>query len=68
MYVGFIVTSYLIGFLLAITIEIPFRSMEQYFYDAERQYRLPQNNQFEYENNIVDDGQDPGPSHRESSG
>ena len=30
--------------------------MEQYFYDAERQYRLPQNNQFEYENNIADDG------------
>ena len=45
MYIGFIVTSYLVGFLLSIAIEIPFLSMEEYFYDADddtkRQYRLP---------------------------
>ena len=68
MYFGFVVTSYLIGFVLAITIEIPFCSLEQFFYDpngdgdnTKRQYRLPcavLRDEFRYQRHaIVDDSQ-----------
>ena len=70
MYIGFIVTSYLVGFLLSIAIEIPFLSMEEYFYDADddtkRQYRLPSAVVQNVPNPVNEnDGQEPGPSHRE---